>query len=158
MPDPERPAPACSPAPSGRRPVPGQEPISDLFWNVARRLRRLSRQALAPWDVSPSHGRALAALLSHGDLRLSELSDHLHIAPRSTTEVVDALAERGLAERHPDPDDRRATLVRLTEHGSAVALAIREARSSEAEAFFATLDDADREALARILRRLQDAG
>jgi DNA-binding MarR family transcriptional regulator len=133
----------------------GQEPISDLFWSVARRLRGLSTQALAPWDVAPSHGRALAVLLARGDQRLSELSDHLHIAPRSATEVVDALAERGLAERRPDPQDRRAVLVRLTEHGRAVATAIRAARASEAEAFFAVLDDDDRAALARILRCLQ---
>ncbi|HEY6793445.1 MAG TPA: MarR family winged helix-turn-helix transcriptional regulator [Kineosporiaceae bacterium] len=135
--------------------VAGQEPISDLFWSVARRLRGLSKQALAPWDVAPSHGRALAVLLSRGDLRLSELSEHLHIAPRSTTEVVDALVERGLAERRPDPEDRRAVLVRLTEHGRAVATAIRAARATEAEAFFEVLDDGDRAALARILRRLQ---
>jgi DNA-binding MarR family transcriptional regulator len=134
---------------------PGQEPIYDLFWGVARRLRGLSREALAPWNVSPSHGRALTVLLSQGDLRLSELSDRLHIAPRSTTEVVDALADRGLAERHPDPDDRRATLVRLTQHGREVAAAIRAARATEAEAFFGVLDDADRATLARILRRLQ---
>jgi DNA-binding MarR family transcriptional regulator len=42
-------------------------------------------------------------------MRLSELSEHLHIAPRSATEVVDALESRGLVRRRPDPDDRRAT-------------------------------------------------
>ena len=137
---------------------PGQpgarESLSELFWAVARRLRHLSRAALAPWEISPSHGRALTVLLSHGEQRLSELSDHLHIAPRSTTEVVDALAERGLAGRRPDPDDRRATLVRLTPAGQETAAAIRAARATEAEAFFATLDDADRATLARILRQL----
>jgi len=132
-----------------------EPPLAELFWGVARRLRQLSRQALAPWDVSPSHGRALAVLLSHGDLRLSELSDHLHIVPRSATEVVDALAERRLAERRPDPDDRRAVLVCLTAHGRDVATAIRTARATEAEAFFAVLDDADRSALARALAALQ---
>jgi DNA-binding MarR family transcriptional regulator len=131
------------------------EPLADLFWAVARRLRHLSRAALAPWDVAPSHSRALAVLLAEGDLRLSELSDHLHIAPRSTTEVVDALAERGLAERRPDPDDRRAVRVRLTGEGHEVATAIRQARRSEAEAFFAVLDDADRAELGRILDRLR---
>jgi DNA-binding MarR family transcriptional regulator len=132
-----------------------QEPLSELFWGVGRRLRHRVRQALAPWDVAPSHGRALAVLLTHGDLRLSELSDHLHIAPRSTTEVVDALQERGLAERHPDPADRRAILVRLTGEGIQVASAIGAARATEAEAFFAALDDADRACLARILGRLR---
>jgi len=129
--------------------------LADLFWGVARRLRQQSRQALAPWDVSPSHSRALAVLLAHGDLRLSDLSEHLHIAPRSATEVVDALAGRGLAERRPDPADRRAVRVALTAAGLEVAAAIRAARATEAEALFARLDDDDRAALARILARLE---
>lgn len=131
------------------------ETLAETFWGVARRLRHLTKEALAPWDVVPSQARALGVLLRHGTMRLSELSDHLHIAARSTTEVVDALAERGLAERRPDPHDRRATLVALTPEGRRVGEAIRGARAAEAEAFFTVLDDADRAALARILRRLR---
>ena len=47
-------------------------------------------------------------------MRPSALAEHLHIAARSATEVVDALEARGLVAREPDPDDRRATLVRPT--------------------------------------------
>ena len=64
----------------------------------------------------PLAGAARAAA-GTAPMRLSELSDRLHIAPRSATEVVDALEARGLVERRPDPSDRRATLVELTEHG-----------------------------------------
>ena len=66
-------------------------------------------------------------------MRLSELSEHLRIAPRSTTEVVDALQERGLVQREPDPHDRRATLVRLTDRGNEIATAIRATRDAGAE-------------------------
>ena len=52
-------------------------------------------------------------------MRPGALAEHLRIAPRSATEVVDDLQERGLVERAPDPADRRATLVRLTEAGAA---------------------------------------
>ena len=93
--------------------------------------------------------------MRHGVMRLSELSEHLRIAPRSTTEVVDGLQERGLVERRPDPADRRATLVALTGTGQATAEAIRAARHAEAERFFAGLDADDRETLARILRVLK---
>ena len=91
----------------------------------------------------------------HGVMRLSDLSEHLHIAPRSTTEVVDALESRGLVERRPDPGDRRATLVELTAHGTSVLDAIRAARGTEAERVFDRLSPADRDHLARILRQLQ---
>ena len=73
-----------------------------------------------------------------GPQRLGELAEHLRIVPRSATEVVDALAERGLVERKPDPADRRATLVALTSEGEEVATAIRAARKSGAGSLFAS--------------------
>jgi DNA-binding MarR family transcriptional regulator len=130
------------------------ENLSELFWGVARRLRRLSRETLGPLNVSPSQGRALGELMRHGAMRPGALAEHLHIAPRSATEVVDDLQERGLVERAPDPADRRATLVRLTGVGAAAGTQIKAARQAEAERFFASLSATDRADLSRILRKL----
>ncbi len=139
-----------------RREPAGDESLSETFWSVARRLRETSQANLAPWDITFAHLRALRVLSRHGTMRLSELSEHLHIAPRSATEVVDALESRGLVGRRPDPGDRRATLVELTEHGTSVMGAIRAARGTEAERTFSRLSAADRDQLARILRQLLD--
>ncbi|WP_433555377.1 MarR family winged helix-turn-helix transcriptional regulator [Pseudonocardia xinjiangensis] len=132
-----------------------EETIAETFRGVARQLRHQTQRTLAPWNVTPSQARALGVLTRHGSMRLGALSEHLRIAARSATEVVDALAEDGLVERHPDPCDRRATLVAVSARGAEVAAGIRAARAAEAEEFFAKLDDADRESLARILRALR---
>lgn len=134
----------------------GEETLSEAFMSVARQLRGTSQATLAPWDITPGQLRALRVLGHHGTQRMHELSDHLHIAARSTTEVVDALESRGLVNRRPDPDDRRATLVELTEHGASVLQAIRAARGTEAERAFDRLSAIDRASLARILRKLRD--
>ena len=135
----------------------GDESLSEAFWDVARRLREMSQETLAPWDITPAHLRALRTLKRRGTMRLSELSDHLHIAPRSTTEVVDALESRGLVRRLADPGDRRATLVEVTEQGADLLETIRAAaRGTEAERVFGRLSPADRADLARILRKLRD--
>ncbi|HEY2442765.1 MAG TPA: MarR family transcriptional regulator [Streptosporangiaceae bacterium] len=132
------------------------ETLPEAFSSVARQLRETSQEALAPWDITPAQHRALRVLKRHGTMRLSELSDHLHIAARSATEVVDAVESRGLAVRRPDPGDRRATLVELTEKGTSVLDAIRAARGAEAERVFGRLTPADRAHLARILRALRE--
>jgi DNA-binding MarR family transcriptional regulator len=132
------------------------ETLSEAFMSVARQLRGTSQATLAPWEITPAQLRALRALGHHGTQRMSELSDHLHIAARSTTEVVDALESRGLVERRPDPGDRRATLAELTELGASVLSAIRAARGSEAERVFNRLSAADQAHLARILHQLRD--
>src|SRR3984885_9985786 len=87
----------------------GDEALADAFGAVARRLRERSAETLAPWDITPAHLRALRTLNRHGTMRLSELSDRLEIAPRTATEVVDALQASDLVRRRADPGDRRAT-------------------------------------------------
>jgi DNA-binding MarR family transcriptional regulator len=134
----------------------GAESLSEAFWAVARQLRGASQQALAPWDIAPAHFRALRVLGHRGPMRLSGLSGQLHIAPRSATEVVDALEARGLVARRPDPGDRRATLVEVTPQGTGVLEAIHAARGAEAGRAFARLSPADQADLARILRQLRD--
>jgi len=146
---------ATDAAGAGRDPG-ADESLSEAFWSVARRLRETSHEALAPWDITSSALRALRVLGRDGAMRLSELSEHLRIAPRSVTEVVDTLESRGLAKRRPDPADRRATLAELTEHGASVLDAIRAARGTEAERVFGRLSATDRAHLARILRKLRD--
>jgi DNA-binding MarR family transcriptional regulator len=141
---------------AGRGGPPGDESLSDAFWSVARHLRETSHESLAPWDITPAQLRALRVLAHHGPMRLSGLSGHLRIAARSTTEVVDALESRGLAQRQRDPGDRRATLVGLTEHGESILGAIRAARGSETERVFGRLSSTDQAHLARILRKLRD--
>jgi DNA-binding MarR family transcriptional regulator len=141
---------------AGQRDPAGDEPLSEAFWAVARRLREMSQESLAPWDITPAHLRALRVLKRHGPMRLSELSEHLQIVPRSTTQVADALQARGLIERRPDPGDRRATLVEVTGHGTEVLDEIRAARGTEAERVFGRLSKTDRGHLTRILRKLRD--
>jgi DNA-binding MarR family transcriptional regulator len=135
---------------------PGDEALADAFGAVARQLREKSAETLAPWEITPAHLRALRTLARHGTMRLSELSDHLQIAPRTATEVVDALQARDLVRRRADPADRRATLVEVTEHGAGTLAEIRATRGPEAGRVFGRLSPADRAELARLLARLRD--
>ena len=134
----------------------GDEALADAFGAVARQLREKSAETLAPWDITPAHLRAQRTLSRHGTMRLSELSDYLQIAPRTATEVVDALEARDLVRRRADPGDRRATLVEVTERGADILAEIRAARGTEAGRVFGRLGPADRAELARILGELRD--
>lgn len=130
------------------------ENLLDGFWAVSRQLRKLTRHGMDPLGVTPSQARALRMLRHHGSLRLGELSDRLRIAPRSATEVVDGMQDRGWCERRPDPADRRAAVVVLTEAGEAIVRAIRTVQVEQAEKYFAALDESERRILAAILDKL----
>ncbi len=110
---------------------------------------------MAQWDITPSQARALRVLARHGAMRPSELSEHLHIAARSATEVIDDLEAKGLVARRPDPNDRRATLVELTERGRRARRADARRSRREAERLFDQLTAADRAELTRILKQIR---
>jgi DNA-binding MarR family transcriptional regulator len=130
------------------------EALGELLTRVARTQRRRWRDALAPWDLSPHHARALRVVCAREGARLSDLAEALHIAPRSATEVADALEARGLVTRSPDPTDRRAVVLTPTDAGRRVQEEVAAARAADTRDLVARLDPADRATLARILRTL----
>ncbi|WP_347058824.1 MarR family winged helix-turn-helix transcriptional regulator [Blastococcus sp. HT6-30] len=134
----------------------GAGELGDLLMRVARSQRRRWRDALAPWDLSPHQARALRVICARDGVRLSDLADSLHIAPRSATEVADGLQERGLVERTPDPGDRRAVLLRPTAEGRRVRDEVGRARAADSAELFGRLGPEDQAALTRILRALAD--
>ncbi len=91
----------------------------------------------------------------HDELRLTDLARRLRIAPRSVTEVVDALCEKGLVARRPSPTDRRATIVTLTEGGERLHSDLVERRDGAAD-LFAPLTADEQDQLRALLRRLHE--
>jgi DNA-binding MarR family transcriptional regulator len=130
--------------------------LGELLMRVARTQRRRWREALAPWDLSPHQARALRVVSERDGVRLSDLAEALHIAPRSATEVADGLQQRGLVERTPDPGDRRAVLLRLTAEGRRVRDEADRARAADNEELFSRLSADDRATLTRLLTALLD--
>lgn len=135
------------------------DPTGDLLMSAARALRRRYAAALAQWDVTPGQARALRIVVRADEApRLSEIADRLRIVPRSATEVVDALEQRGLVNRRPDPRDRRATVVVATADGERLAAVIDDARAEQAKAYLSVLSAADRAELHRVLEKLTAEG
>lgn len=144
----------------------------DLLLRLARRWRHVGMEegagdgdpgATGP-QLAPHQQRALLALVRlsrrdppHGEgVRVSALADHLGIAPRSATDVADVLEREGLALRSPDPSDRRAVLLTLTDRARSTVEQIRTRRRSAADAAVSALAPNDRAELRRLLTVLLD--
>jgi len=68
--------------------------------------------------------------------------------------MVDALVEKRLAERRPDPEDRRIVRVILSSRGRETVEQLQDYKRRFLAAAFAALSDDDREAILKALRRL----
>jgi DNA-binding MarR family transcriptional regulator len=79
------------------------------------------------------------------------------LSPHSITDLVDGLERLGMAERRPDPADRRAKLVAITDAGQAgldVANATSERLLTQ---IFGALSAADRATFVGLLDRLDES-
>ena len=132
------------------------EQIAALLDGIVRRQRRASRERLGE---SVTHGQfRVLRTLDNADrsLRLSELAAQLGIVPRSATSVVDDLESAGLVARHPDPDDRRATLVSLTPAGAQILTTLRQNRREAMATVITRLTPTEQSTLIRLLQRLAE--
>jgi DNA-binding MarR family transcriptional regulator len=86
---------------------------------LARALRHQGSTALTPSQLS-----ALATLEELGPLRISALAAVESTGAPVATRVVASLEELHLLERTGDPDDKRASLVELTELGRQTLLTV----------------------------------
>ena len=132
------------------------EQIAALLDGIVRRQRRASREGLGE---SVTHGQfRVLRTLDRADraLRLSELAAQLGIVPRSATSVVDDLEATGLVARHPDPNDRRATLVTLTPAGTQILTTLRHNRREAMATQLTRLTPTEQSTLIHLLQRLTD--
>ena len=99
----------------------------------------------------------LAALMRSGAphrMKPSELVGALVLSSGAMTNRIDRVEEAGLVERLPDPDDRRGTLVALTEKGRQVVDDAVLAHLANEERLLGALSARERQQLAGLLRKL----
>ena len=93
------------------------------FTDVVTRLRRVLRASVRgefPWESLPmAQVELLQRLAEEPDLRVGDLAARHRLATNTVSNLVQQLVTAGLVERTPDPADRRAVTVRLTDDGSA---------------------------------------
>jgi DNA-binding MarR family transcriptional regulator len=108
---------------------------------------------LARLQLTPPHGHALMTLLHGGPARMRDMAEHMACDASYITAVADRLEELGLAERRSTAEDRRVKELALTAKGEKVAARLHAVVADPPETLH-SLSDADREALARIVRTL----
>ena len=85
-----------------------------VLQEVARLLRRRYEQVARGAGLTRTQWRALTYLAQNEGINQSGLADLLDVEPISLCRLADRLEVCGLIERHPDPSDRRAWVLRLT--------------------------------------------
>jgi DNA-binding MarR family transcriptional regulator len=94
----------------------------------------------------------------HAEPRMtaSVLAERMEVKPSAITVMVDRLVQNGFVERGSDPEDRRVTLLQLTEKGTVALDKLRKQYTEALKQLLAVLDKEDVEPFLRSFERIAE--
>lgn len=136
------------------------EGIVDRIGGLNRRFKNALRDTLADHDLTPEDWHVLSPLRLGGDEQQNSpgsLATYLELSSGAMTSRLDRLERMGYVRRRPDPTDRRAVVVELTDEGRKAWDAAADVQARK-EAFFASaLTKKEQRELNALLRKLMVA-
>jgi DNA-binding MarR family transcriptional regulator len=136
-------------------PAPAQR-LADLFSIFAPAFLKWQYAGVLVPGMTYPRMNLIHVLAEDGPQIMSVLRDRLGVSARNITVLVDGLEKEGFARRVPHRNDRRATVIELTDAGHAAYRRVYARHADRAAALFAALPPADQQHLARILARLAE--
>ncbi len=131
-----------------------------LIHDVARLLRsRIDQQAQAigltsaQWRVLSSVARA--EMRNEEPLNQATLADQMDMEPITLSRLIDRMEHANLIERRPDPGDRRAHRLYLTENARPLVAKFRAVAGDCIGTAFAGVSEADMDRVSEILTRVR---
>lgn len=128
------------------------------LWVVLSRatasIERRAREDVARHDLTLAEFGVLEALYHKGPMLAGEVQRRTLVSSGGITYLVDRLAARGLVERRPCPDDRRANYVALTATGVTFVGGIFPQHAAVIAEVMSALAPDEQERAAQLLRKL----
>ncbi len=134
-----------------------------LETQIGHLLRRAHQRHVAQFekevgdlDLTPTQFAALAKISERGEVSQNLLGRMTAMDPATIQGVIQRLMARGLIDRRPDPNDRRATLLRLSTQGRTLTReAIRRAHRVSS-AVLEPMSPEERATMTGLLRKLTE--
>src|SRR4051794_6865821 len=135
-------------------PRPPGMPIGLRLADVARDVSRAFDDALATAGGSRPVWMVLLALKSGAAASQQQIADHIGIRGATLTHHLSGMEERGLVVRTREPGDRRTQVVRLTDDGERLFVALAGAAQDFDQRLRRGLKNAEIAQLDALLQRL----
>ncbi|MDX3696678.1 MarR family transcriptional regulator [Streptomyces europaeiscabiei] len=134
--------------------------VTRAVLTASRLLVAISARSLAAVEerVTLPQFRMLVVLSMRGATKLVVLADQLQVAPSTAMRMVDRLIAAGLADRQTNPDNRRETLLQLTDEGRRAVEDVMARRRTELATVVERLAPDQRTALIDALTVFNTAG
>jgi len=129
--------------------------IGQAYFELHHQLHRLVDQAMSSAGLSLARAKVLMRLSERGPMNQATLAGLLGFAPRSVTDIVDALERDGVVARTEDRTDRRARIVALTPAGHDALAVAQLTRRKAMDEIFGSLSASERATLTALLTTIR---
>ncbi len=137
-----------------RRPHNLNPSIGALIGESYRLITRNFNSRVRAHGLTQTQWQALAALAKREGMKQAELAECLQVQPISLARLIDRMEAAGWVERRPDPHDRRAQQLYLTNKVEPILDEMFEAAVQTREQAMAEMNEFEREQLMSLLTRL----
>ncbi|WP_416896701.1 MAG: MarR family winged helix-turn-helix transcriptional regulator [Minwuia sp.] len=124
-----------------------------LISDLSRLLKREFGRRMRDMDLTRSQWWVMVHLIRYDGCNQTQLADELDIGKVALGGLLDRLEARGWVERRPDPDDRRAKRVFLTDRGRPLITEMQDRARDVHRQMVGGLDRNEQDELVRLLMR-----
>ncbi len=133
------------------------ETLALRYSRIYLRFHRLLDRQMAAQGASLARTKMLHFIANNAPVRAADVADWFDLAPRTVTQAIDTMERDSLVVRVPDPDDRRAKRLDITDHGRQVLRQTEPLRRTLIAQAFGLLSDEEVGQFARILDKMEQA-
>jgi DNA-binding MarR family transcriptional regulator len=131
------------------------ENIGTMLAQVSRLLRRSFDERARGIGVTRPQWQVLSLLSFNGGINQGGLAELLEVEPITLGRMIDRLQDAQMVERRPDPADRRAWRLFLTEKGQKLLDELRPFAFETYEMALEGVSEDDRAAMMSVLTRMR---
>jgi DNA-binding MarR family transcriptional regulator len=132
-----------------------EDNIGTMIAHVARLMRRSFDERARSIGVTRPQWQVLSLLARHEGINQGGLAEILEVEPITLGRMIDRLQEVAVVERRPDPADRRAWRLFLTDKGNQLVDQMRPLAIETLETMLDGVDPAQRDEMMVALDRMR---
>ncbi len=134
-----------------------EDTIHKLHQIVHKKLIKYIRWELEPYDFNRGEFPMLFKLIKKGDGKTQkEICKGLHVSKSTTSKIIHRLVDKGYLRREPDPEDKRAVRIYLTDKKEEVEDLIKEIDRNAENKMLKGFEGEEKRKLRDYLKRIMD--
>lgn len=123
---------------------------------IAGVIKQRGREILDHYPITAPQFVALQWLVEKGDMTIGELSQCIHLAHSTTTDLVDRMENNQLVERSKDASDKRVVRIHPLDKGKKIIQEVIKQRQTYLKEVLDVFPEEDIDSLNRLLRLLHE--